>query len=244
MGQKVNPNSLRFGLNKNWVSRWNAPTQELRVRWLIEDEKVRKLFQSKFRKCGIGHIEIERFVNLDETITVKIVIHMSQIGLFISNEKAISAVNKDLRKILGKRVDIQLDPKELENPSVSAEIIGQEIVDTIQSRNPHRFVVKKVMKRAMMSGAQGIKVKISGRINGVEIARNETYTDGSVPLSTLRADIDYSFQIAKTTYGILGIKVWVNRGLFFGKHFMGLPPKNSGWKTNKEKDNKYISTTY
>ncbi|GCE63971.1 30S ribosomal protein S3 [Candidatus Mycoplasma haematohominis] len=246
MGQKVNPNSLRFGLNKNWVSRWNAQDGKTRAKWILEDEAVRKLLKEKFRPCGVGYIEIERFANANKSTTIVIYLHVSQIGLLYSGEKEIQMVHRGLKKILGKNINIKLEPRELANPSVSAELIGQEIVDVIQNRLPHRSSVKRLMKKSMLAGAQGIKVKISGRINGVEIARSESYADGSVPLSTFRADIDYSFQTAKTSYGIIGVKVWVNRGLYFGKRFMPLPsaPSKGNWKSDKSKDNKYIAATY
>lgn len=244
MGQKVNPNSLRFGLNKNWVSRWNTSDKKLRIKWLLEDEKVRELLKEKSRKCGVGHIEIERFLNPDESVTVNIYLYLSQIGLFVSSEKDLSVINRGLKKILGRNTNINLEPREIDNPFVFAEILGQEIVDAIQSRSPHRIVVKRLMKKAMFAGAQGIKVKISGRINGVEIARSESYSDGSVPLSTLRADIDYSFQTAKTAYGILGVKVWINRGLYFGKHFIPVSASKNISKGGQSKENRYISTTY
>ncbi|CBY93464.1 ribosomal protein S3 [Mycoplasma haemofelis str. Langford 1] len=244
MGQKVNPNSLRFGLNKNWVSRWNSPNRSMSIKWLLEDEKVRKVLKERCRKAGVALIEIERFSNFGEKVTVFIYLHLAQPGLILSNDKELSLINKDLRIILGKSVEVKMDIKELKNPAVSAEIIGQEVVDAIENRVPHRLVIKRLMKRAMMAGALGVKVKLSGRINGVEIARNEAYSDGSIPLSTLRADIDYSFQIAKRDYGVLGVKVWVNRGLYFGRYFMPLPSAAKAKSKGDSKDNKYISATY
>ncbi|OAL10369.1 30S ribosomal protein S3 [Candidatus Mycoplasma haematobovis] len=244
MGQKVNPNSFRFGLNKNWLSRWNAPDKATCIKWILEDEKVRKLLKDRCRKAGVGLIEIERFNNLSEKLTVTIYLHLAQPALILTNDKELSTLNRELKRILGKNITIKLEIKELKNSAVSAEIIGAEIVDAIQNRIPHRITIRRIIKRAMSAGAQGVKVKLSGRINGVEIARSEVCADGSIPLSTLRADIDYSFQVAKRDYGVLGVKVWVNRGLYFGRHFVPLPPEPRAWKQKESKDNRYISTTY
>lgn len=175
---------------------------------------------------------------------VAIYIHVAQIGYFSSNEENINKAQKEIKRILGKRNSIvSLNPVELANPYVCANLIAQEIVDVIENRMPHRSTIKRLIKKSMSSGAYGMKVKVSGRINGVEIARSESYADGSVPLSTLRADIDYSFKTAKTSYGIIGIKVWVNRGLYLGKKFMPLPPAPNKMSKNRD-SNKYIASTY
>lgn len=175
------------------------------------------------KACGVGHIEIERFSYEGRSSEMVIYVHVSQIGLFLSNERELSDLHREIRRILGRDMRVTLEPMELANPAVCANLLAEEIVDVIRGRLPHRTAVKRLMKRAILNGALGIKVKISGRINGVEIARSEGYAEGSVPLSTFRADIDYSYQTAKTSYGIIGVKVWVNRGLYFGKKFMPLP---------------------
>lgn len=198
------------------------------------------------KSSGVGHIEIERFSYEDRPSEMVVYIHVSQIGLFMSNERELSDLHRGIKRILGRSVKVTLEPVELANPAVCANLLAEEIVDVLEGRMPHRIAVKRLMKRAILNGASGIKVKISGRINGVEIARSEGYAEGSVPLSTFRADIDYSYKTAKTSYGIIGVKVWVNRGLYFGKKFMPLPAAagKSSWKNDKNKESKHILTTH
>lgn len=241
MGQKCNPISLRLGLNKNWLSRWHTNDDKTRIKWILEDEKVKKFLQLYCEKAGVGLIEIERCSILQEKSSFSVFVHLAQPTIF-SIEKEEEYMRKEIKKIVGKNLEIDLKILELKNPNVSAPILAQEMARMLENRTPFRVVMKKTLKKALSSGAKGIKIKITGRLNGAEMSRSEGYSEGSIPLSTLRADIDYCYTVAKTTYGVLGVKVWVNRGLYFGKHFMPLP--EAPQIVRRSEKNIFISKTY
>ncbi|AGX88781.1 30S ribosomal protein S3 [Mycoplasma parvum] len=236
MGQKSNPNGVRLGFNKNWLSRWNAPDKKHAALWILEDEKIRKFLSKECRDGILAQIEIERFTNLQGIWTLSITLHLIEIGLYNHGE-AQSRLIRLLKKLTNNKWEINLTFLELRNPGVSAIVLTNEIVDLLEARTPLRLVMKKVMKKAMYSGARGVKIQVSGRINGADMARIESSTEGEIPCSTLRADIDYYYKIARTTYGVLGVKVWVNRGLYFGTYFAPMPDRV---RVYKDESGKYL----
>lgn len=245
MGQKVSPNGLRFGINKQWISRWNATSNAQAAKWIVEDEKVRNYFFIKYKHAGIEKIEIERMINSKNQEQFFGYVYAVQIGILLGKERNINHIERDLKRIVGKKTDVKINIKPVNNPSVSAKLIAREIADAIQNRVSFRSAQKMGIKKALAGGAKGIKTKVSGRLGGAEIARDEGYSEGIVPLSTLRADIDYAFEIAKTTYGVIGVKVWINRGLYFGKGFMPPPPavaRSEGFRdrnNNRRRNNNF-----
>ncbi|MDQ0513628.1 small subunit ribosomal protein S3 [Mycoplasmoides fastidiosum] len=240
MGQKVSPNGLRFGINKQWVSRWNASSDKQTAQWLVEDERVRLYFATKYKNAGVEKVEIERLINSKGQQQFFAYVYAVQVGILLGKAKTLDEIERDLRRIVGRKTEIKVTIKAVNNPATSAQLIAREIADGIENRISFRSAQKKGIKKAMMGGAKGIKTKVSGRLGGAEIARDEGYSEGVVPLSTLRADIDYAFAIAKTTYGVIGVKVWINRGLYFGKGFMPEPAApvrtNSGFNRNNRND--------
>lgn len=231
MGQKVSPNGLRFGINKNWLSRWNASNEAETARWLVEDEKVRIYFYTKHKRAGIERLEIERSLKARGLQNFVVIAFLAQPGLILGKENKVLEIERDLKRIVGRKTVVNVVIKQSANPKTSARLVAREIADGIENRLSFRVAQKNAIKKSLLAGALGIKTKVSGRLGGTEIARDEGYSEGVVPLSTLRADIDYAFEIAKTTYGVIGVKVWINRGLYFGKGFMpvseNLPKKTS-----------------
>ena len=212
MGQKVNANGLRYGVNKEWQSRWNYQNDEITSLWLVEDDKIRKLLISKYAPAFINNIEIERR-KIDD---ISLFIYATQPGLLIGNGGAEIKNVKDLiQTIVSKKTKIKIEIIAISNPNVYARVIAREIANSIEKRISFRTAQKLAMKKVMASGALGIKTHVSGRLGGVEMARAEGYSKGNVPLSTFRADIDYALEEAHTTYGIIGVKVWINRGVIF-----------------------------
>lgn len=224
MGQKCNPNSVRLGFNKNWNSRWNAPDKKSAARWILEDEKIRKLIEKECKDGVLAQVEIDRFVDLQGVWTIRVTAHLIEIGLYNLPEEK-ERLERLLKKLTYWKWEILLDFLELKNPGVSAIVIANEVVEQLEDRAPIRLAMKRTIKKAMYSGARGIRIKISGRINGADMARSESCTEGEIPCSTLRANIEYSYKIARTTYGVLGVKVWINRGLYFGNYFTPMPEK-------------------
>ncbi|XQP55728.1 MAG: 30S ribosomal protein S3 [Mycoplasmoidaceae bacterium] len=216
MGQKVNPNALRYQINRNWISRWETNDNKQAARWIIEDEQVRKFFLNKYKTAQIVEIEIDR---TQKSITV--VVKAGQPGLISgannANEKDnILAVNK----IVGRKIKVNLSIAQYENVAVSARVIAREIADAIENRVSFRVAQKMGIAKAMRAHAKGIKTNVSGRLGGVEMAREEGYSQGVIPLSTFRANIDYALEEAHTTYGQIGVKVWINRGdVFKNAHY-------------------------
>ncbi|AFO52152.1 30S ribosomal protein S3 [Candidatus Mycoplasma haematolamae str. Purdue] len=224
MGQKTNPNCVRLGFNKNWLSRWNAPDRKSAALWILEDEKIRKLLSKECKDGILAQIEIDRFVNWQGVWTLSITLHMIEIGLY-EHEEEKQRLIRLLRKLTYRKWEINLICLELKNPGVSSIVLANEVVELLEARTPIRVTMKKTIKKAMYSGARGIRIQISGRINGADMARKESATEGEIPCSTLRADIEYCYKIARTTYGVLGVKVWVNRGLYFGNYFTPMPER-------------------
>ena len=210
MGQKVNPIGLRLGVNRSWDSVWfDEKNFASRVN---EDILIRHYLNRRFSKSSIANIRIDRKPS-KTTITVS----TSRPGLIIGKGGSeIEVVKKQLKKIL-RYDNLQINVNEIKRPGLSAELVGQNIAQQLEKKVNYRRAVKKSIQTTMSMGAEGIRVCVSGRLNGAEIARGETFRDGRVPLHTLRADIDYALVEANTTYGIIGVKVWIFKGEIRGK---------------------------
>ena len=205
MGQKVNPHGLRVGVIKNWDSRWFAKDAQFGD-LLVEDYNIRKVLKKKLYDAGVAAIEIER-----TTKDVKIILQVARPGLVIGKGgELIEQLQAEMSKMIAKPVKISII--ELKNPDTNAQLVAENIAAQLEKRIGFRRAMKQSMGRAMRMGAKGIKVSCSGRLGGAEIARTEHYHEGTIPLQTLRADIDYGFAEAATTYGRIGVKVWIYKG--------------------------------
>ena len=209
MGQKVNPIGLRLGIVKTWDSRWYAGKKY--AEYILEDHKIRKFFKEKMFHAGISKIEIER-----SSKRVRLRIFTSRPGIVIGKKGAeIAQLKKELEKMVTS--EVMIDIQEVRKPEIDAQLVAENIALQIERRVAFRRAMKRGMQSAMRFGAEGIKVICSGRLGGAEMARTEQYREGRVPLHTLRADIDYGFTEAKTTYGIIGVKVFIFKGEILGK---------------------------
>ena len=205
MGQKINPHGLRVGVIKNWDSRWFANDNAFGD-LLVEDYNIRKYLKKTLYAAGIAKIEIERSGD-----RVRIFIHCARPGVIVGKGGAeIEALKERVQKMIGKVVNITI--VEVRQPDLNAQLIAENIAAQLEKRISFRRAMKSVMGRAMKLGAKGIKTSVSGRLGGAEIARCEHYHEGTIPLQTLRADIDYGFYEADTTYGKIGVKVWIYKG--------------------------------
>ena len=205
MGQKVNPHGLRVGVIKDWDSRWYARNEKVGD-LLVEDYKLRNELKKRLYSAGVPKIEIER-----DNARIRIYVHCARPGMVIGKGgEEIEKLRAELEKRLGKAVDLKI--VEVKNPDINAQLVAENIAQQLEKRIAFRRAMKNAMGRAMRMGALGIKVQASGRLNGAEIARTEHYHDGTIPLQTLRADIEYGFAEAATTYGRIGIKVWIYKG--------------------------------
>ena len=206
MGQKVNPHGLRVGIIKDWDSRWYASDKDFSD-LLIEDNKIREYLKKKLFLSGISKIEIERTAN-----KVKININTAKPGMVIGKGgSGIEAVRKEVEKLTGNK-SVSININEVKVPELDAQLVAENIAAQLEKRISFRRAMKQAMQRSMRSGAKGIKAMTSGRLGGAEIARSEWYREGTIPLHTLRADIDYGFWEAHTTYGRIGVKVWIYKG--------------------------------
>lgn len=204
MGQKVNPHGLRVGVIKDWDSKWYAEADFADC--LVEDYQLRKFLKKKLYNAGVSKIEIERTSD-----RVKIIISAAKPGMIIGKGGVeIEKVRIELQKMTTKKVVV--DIKEIKRADREAQLVAENIAQQLENRISFRRAMKSCMGRAMKSGAKGIKASCSGRLGGADMARTETYSDGTIPLHTLRADIDYGFAEADTTYGKIGVKVWVYKG--------------------------------
>jgi len=204
LGQKVHPIGFRLGYTKTWNSKWYAERDYAAL--LHKDIKIRKLVKEKLFHAGVSKIEIERSAQ-----TAKIYIHTARPGIIIGRKGAeVDKLKKELEKLTGKQIHINI--VEIRKPELDAQLVAENIALQLERRVAFRRAMKKAVTAALRFGAQGIKVKCSGRLAGAEIARSEWYKEGRVPLHTLRADIDYGFAEAKTTYGQIGVKVWIYKG--------------------------------
>ena len=204
MGQKVNPYGIRLGINKTWSSRWFSKNEYTKL--LHQDLKIRKYVENKLKNASISKINIERAAK-----KLRLSIYSSRPGIIIGKKGAdIETLKNDLSKM--SELEVFLDIKEIRKPEVEARLVAENIASQLEKRISFRRAMKKAVQSAMRLGAKGVKVVCSGRLGGAEIARTEKYHEGSVPLHTLRGDIDYATAEAETTYGICGIKVWINKG--------------------------------
>jgi small subunit ribosomal protein S3 len=205
MGQKVNPHGLRVGVIKDWDSRWYAREDKVGD-LIVEDHNIRKYLKTKLYAAGIAKIEIER-----DTAKVKINIHCSRPGVVIGRGgQDIEVLRKSVEKMIGKAVVLNI--VEIRSPDLNAQLVAENIAAQLEKRISFRRAMKQAMQRATRLGAKGIKCSCGGRLGGAEIARSESYHEGTIPLQTLRADIDYGFAEANTTYGKVGCKVWIYKG--------------------------------
>ena len=204
MGQKVHPIGMRVGVIRDWDAKWYAEKEY--AEFLHDDLRIRKFIASKLADAAVSTVEIERAAN-----RVNVSIHTAKPGMVIGKGGAeVENLRKELNKLTGKRVHINI--VEIKKPDLDAKLVGEGIARQLENRVAFRRAQKQAIQRTMRSGAKGIKTQVSGRLNGADIARSEGYSEGTVPLHTLRADIDYAWEEADTTYGKLGVKVWIYRG--------------------------------
>ncbi len=209
MGQKVNPVGFRLGIVRGWDSSWYGGKEFAEK--LVEDEKIRKYIAARIPKGAISRVVIERTLK-----RITLTIHTARPGIVIGKGGGeVDKIKEELKKITGK--DVQINIFEIKRPEIDAKLIGEAIAQQLQARISFRRAMKQSIQAAMRVGAQGIKLKLSGRLGGAEMARTEQYKEGRVPLHTLRADIDYAISEAQTVYGKIGIKVWVFKGEVYGK---------------------------
>lgn len=209
MGQKVNPNGFRIGFTRTWPSTWFATKDKFREQ-LLMDTRIRRALFKKFKESGVSEIEIERGKK------ISILIHSSKPGVLIGKQgAAIEDLRKELEKTYGGSFEVNV--REIRNPDADAACIAESIQGQIERRMPYRRACKMAMEKAMQSGAIGVKIGVSGRLNGAEIARSDSFKTGNVPLQTLRANIQFATRHAITTYGTIGVQVHVYKGLVFKK---------------------------
>lgn len=205
MGQKVNPHGLRVGIIKDWDSKWYADKENFSD-YLIEDHKIREYVKEKLFIAGISKVEIERAAN-----RIKLSVHTAKPGMVIGKGgSGVEALRKDLEKLTGKNVIVNVE--EVKVMELDAQLVAENIASQLERRVSFRRAMKQAIQRTMRSGAKGIKTSVSGRLGGADMARTDGYSEGTIPLQTLRADIDYGFAEADTTYGKLGVKVWIYKG--------------------------------
>jgi small subunit ribosomal protein S3 len=207
MGQKVNPVGFRTGIMVGWKSRWYASKQEF-SNLLLEDRKLRKFVKDKYRFAGIPKIEIER--TRDE---VKVILHTARPGIIIGRKgQEVERLQEELQNLIGRRINIKIE--EISRPELHAQLVAEDIAEQLSKRASFRRCMKRAMETTMEAGAKGIKIQLAGRLGGSEMARREKAIAGSIPLSTLRAKIDYGFTEAMTPQGHIGVQVWVNQGMY------------------------------
>ena len=213
MGQKVNPHGLRVGIIKDWDSKWYAKDRDFADN-LVEDYRIREFLKKKLYAAGISKVEIERAAG-----RLKVTVFIAKPGVVIGKGGAeIEKIKGDLQKLIDKTSErkskekLSIDIKEIKRPDRDAQLVAENIADQLENRVSFRRAMKSCMQRTMKAGALGIKTMCAGRLGGADMARTETYSDGTIPLQTLRADIDYGFAEADTTYGKVGVKVWIYKG--------------------------------
>ena len=205
MGQKVSPVGLRMGINKTWESNWYASNKDF-AKYLNNDVKIRKYLNNKLKDAAVSSILIER--NSKKT---NIIINTAKPGVVIGHGgDEIEKIKKELSKLVGE--EIQISIMEIKNPEIDASLVAESIAHQIENRVSFRIAQKKAIRNTMKAGAKGIKTSVSGRLGGAEMAITEGYTEGNIPLHTLRADVDYAHKEANTTYGKIGVKVWIYKG--------------------------------
>lgn len=207
MGQKVNPIGFRTGIMLGWKSRWYASKKEF-ADLLIEDHKIRKYVHAKYKFAGIPKVEIER--TRDE---VKVILFAARPGVIIGRKgQEVEQLQDELQGLVGRRINIKIE--EISRPELQAQLVAEDIAEQLAKRSSFRRTMKRAMEQTMDAGAKGIKIQLAGRLGGAEMARREKQISGSIPLSTLRAKIDYGIVEAKTAQGHIGVQVWINQGMY------------------------------
>ena len=210
MGQKVNPNGLRLGINKDWQSKWYSNKKDF-AKTLNKDIEIRNYLAENLKNAGIAKVEIER-----NTKKTEVVIHTSKPGVMIGHGgEEIEKLKKQLSKIADENVQISI--VDIKNADLNADLVAESIANQITNRASFRMAQKRAIRNAMKAGAMGIKTSVSGRLGGADMARSEGYTEGTIPLHTLRADVDYATAEADTTFGKIGVKVWIYKGEILNK---------------------------
>lgn len=210
MGQKVHPFLLRVGFIRIWHSRWFARPKDY-AQFILEDYKIRKLIKNKFKHAAVARIIIERLAE-----RVKIRIHTARPGIIIGRHGAdIERLREEINAMIKKEVSIDIE--EIKEPTLDAQLVAENVAMQLEKRVAHRRAIKRAMEQTLSAGAKGIKIACAGRLGGAEMSREETYKNGKIPLSTLRADIDYGFAESLTTYGLIGIKCWIYKGEILDK---------------------------
>ena len=205
MGQKVHPTGARLGIIKDWSSKWYADSKNF-ADYLVEDQKIRKYLKKKEYEAGISEIEIERTAKI-----VKVNVYTAKPGILIGKGGAgAETLKNEIKKLIGK--DVNLNVVEVKNTDLNSQLVAENIAGQLERRISFRRAMKQCMQKTMKAGALGIKTAVSGRLGGADMARTEFYKEGNIPLQTLRADIDYGFAEADTTYGKIGVKVWIYKG--------------------------------
>ena len=228
MGQKVNPHGMRVGINKDWSSKWYADKSSF-ADFLVEDNQIRAFVKKKLYNAGVSNIVIER----PAADRVKIIVMAARPGMVIGRSgEGIDEFKKQLIKMTGKTVDVSIE--EVRRTELDAQLTAESVAQSLERRTSFRRAMKQPISRTMKAGAKGIKIVCSGRLGGAEIARSEKYSEGNVPLHTLRADIDYGFAEADTTYGKIGVKVWINHGEILDKGLKNAVPKAETDKRDKK----------
>ena len=227
MGQKVNPHGMRVGINKDWSSKWYADKSSF-ADFLVEDNQIRTFVKKKLYNAGVSNVVIERKGN-----NVKVIVMAARPGMVIGRSgEGIDEFKKALVKMTGKNVEVSIE--EVRKTELDAQLTAESVAQSLERRTSFRRAMKQPISRTMKAGAKGIKIVCSGRLGGAEIARSEKYSEGNVPLHTLRADIDYGFAEADTTYGKIGVKVWINHGEILDKGLKNAVPKAETDKRDKK----------
>lgn len=227
MGQKVNPNGFRIGINKSWKSQWFANKKDF-AKFLLEDNKIRKFIKKKYYHCAISRINIER---TDARLIVTIL--TSRPGVLIGVKGAgVEQMKKEILKIADAK-SVIVNIREVRKVDLDSVLVAENVAAQIEKRIAWKRAVNQAIQRSMRAGAKGIKIMVSGRLNGAEIANSQFYSEGSIPLHTIRADVDYGFAEAHTTYGVLGVKVWIYKGEILTKPSLSIaeqPRQSKGGK--------------
>lgn len=231
MGQKVNPHGLRVGVIKDWDSKWYADKKDFHEN-LIEDYRVREFIKKNLYQAGIAKVEIERFAS-----RIKVSVYTAKPGMIIGKGgTGVETLKNNVEKITGKTAIINVE--EVRTPELNAQLVAESIASQIEKRVSFRRAMKQSIQRTLKAGAKGIKTSVSGRLNGADMARTERYSEGKIPLQTLRADISYGFAEADTTYGKIGVKVWICRGEVLGKSLISGNEEIKASVQNDNRDNK------
>ncbi len=229
MGQKTHPTGIRIAVNRTWPSRWFAKGEDY-VEFLHEDIKIRKYIKKKITRGEISHIEVER----PSAAKVKVIINTARPGVVVGRGGSeINALKDDLARLTGKQVLLYIN--EVKNPSEYAQLIAENVANQLLRRVSFRRAMKRTMQRVMADGAKGVKIQCSGRLGGAEIARTEWYREGRVPMQTLRANVDYGLAEANTTYGIIGVKVWLYKGDVLDKEYVNYTTADTVQNKRKRK---------